>query len=261
MFNPDNSSVIHFPFMFEELVPEELRSRAMFLNPGLGEQGRRFFTPSNLVLDSKQAHNYLEWCSSFGRQFRKPSDMACLGARGPENFYSETTMSIRWQLSTYDDQADDDSDARGLLKAQQLLLLEYFLEEKLVDLKTIDQQLGASWKDFDQCVGVEHAGESFFQADRASLARKVDFARWPRLLWAFAQFVPEDSFLLVANPELAQEMMEAGLVLEKLVDDFHQAGRDHSPRSHLARLNPGGRDQYLKMIQQPMQFIIMETSG
>ncbi|WP_028574503.1 hypothetical protein [Desulfonatronovibrio hydrogenovorans] len=206
-----DSLIIHFPFMHEDFVSEQLRSLALFLNPGLVEDTPNAFRPERLVLSPKEANFFLNQSIQFGEQFKKPSDMAYLGVKNNDDFYSDTSLALRWQISTYDQDKNHTQPSQELLQAQQMLILEYVFEERVADLRLLDRDLGETWKKFDQDLGIEREDGDFAYIDRDPVSGLSTSADWKKLLWAFAMLLPRSVFLLVHDPETASELEEAGL--------------------------------------------------
>jgi hypothetical protein len=213
--NKNNALIIHFPIMLEALVPEYLRPLARLLNPGLHEQSENRFTPDNLVLDSAGVKTFLSQSVQFGEQFKKPTDMAYLGASGIDDFYSDTSLSLRWQITTYDQEKNEHGPRGDYLKAQQLLILEYVFEEKMAELDSISTDIGTTWKELDSSLGIDRDDEEIIALDRDSDFRISAAINWERLLWAFSLFLPQNAFLLLYDQQIADELEETGVVWEK----------------------------------------------
>jgi len=213
--NKNNDLIIHFPIMLEALVPEYLRPLARLLNPGLHEQSENRFSPDNLVLDSAGVKSFLSQSVQFGEQFKKPSDMAYLGASGIDDFYSDTSLSLRWQITTYDQKKKEHDPGSDYLKAQQLLILEYVFEEKMAELNSISTDIGSTWKELDSSLGIDRDDEEIIALDRDSDFSISASINWKRLLWAFSLFLPQNAFLLLYDRQIADELEETGVVWVK----------------------------------------------
>ncbi len=212
MQNPWN--IIHFPFMHPEFVPSDVRKLAWFLNPGL-EAGSEFcYTPEALVLDPKQAKSFLEYSQQFGEQFSRPSEIAYFGAQQMEDFYSHTALAIRSELSHYDQQDLEKEDTQDYLQAQQLLLLDFSLEERIIELQGIDEELQQHWSQFDKDLGIDEEEERFWAPDREAIISRLEFAHMSKLLWAFGLYLPREGCLLVHEDEVCSELEELGVTWE-----------------------------------------------
>ncbi|MFN2268617.1 MAG: hypothetical protein ABR542_04790, partial [Desulfonatronovibrio sp.] len=165
----NNFLLVHFPLLYKDLVPESIQPLALFLNPGLYEPSPGTFSPQSLVLSTRDAQSFLSQCVQFGDQFKKPSDMAYLGVKKADDFYSDTSLSLRWQISTYGQQNEQSDKNHDYIRAQQLLLLEYVLEERIFELNKMNASLSSTWKDFDSSLGIDREDETFSVLDREFL--------------------------------------------------------------------------------------------
>ncbi len=205
--------IIHFPFMHKEFVDEKIRSLALFLNPGLAFDDQSF-NPEHLALDQKLSKTFLEQSMQFGRQFKKPSDMALAGVQ-KEDFYSGSMQSIQHELSTYGSNKEAENQNQRYLQAQQFLLLEYALEERIIELQGIDENLRSTWSDFDKSLGLDEDEEKFLNLDRETSLFKLNTHNWPALLWAFTLFLPENGLLMVSHDLIFPELEEWGVEKHK----------------------------------------------
>ncbi|WP_457572136.1 hypothetical protein [Desulfovulcanus sp.] len=208
--------LIHFPYMHKKFVFEPLQDRALFLNPGLDIKDKdNYFLPKNLILTQREAKAYVNECLKFGEQFKKASDMAYFGLKGFEDFYTDTTLSIKSELTGSGENKKDER-FYEIKKAQMLLLLGYALEERIIDLVQIDEKLKESWQKFEQVLGVEKDDEDIlakitFSTPIVSQVNK----EWEKLLYPFALFLPENGKLMVADREVQEGLAEMGVKWEK----------------------------------------------
>jgi len=257
LVNKDNVLIIHFPIMLDDLLPESFRPLALFLNPGLHDQTEKSFCPDNLVLDQAKAKTFLTQSIQFGEQFRKPADMAYLGALRSNDFYSDTSLSLGWQISTYG-QDNSEIDARGeYLKAQQLLILEYIFEERTAELGPISTSLGSAWMELDSTLGIERGDEEFIALDRDYDFSVNTSANWKKLLCAFALFLPEDSFLLIHDRQIAEELEEAGVVWKKSGSEKYWSKFPFEGEILKGTLKSGQKKTYLGRIKQDLDFLLV----
>ena len=251
----DKNLIIHFPVMIDHLLPPSIRPLALFLNPGPNEKDENCYTPQNLVLDSAGARSFIAQSLEFGEQFKKPTDMAYLGAAQTKDFYSDTSMAIRWQITTYGGKNNARSDKEDYLKAQQLLILEYVYEEKLAELDSLNAGLGTAWQELDASLGIEVDDEKFMDLERESLSLMSTSANWKKLLWAFVLLAPEQARLLVHEGQIADELEEAGVVWRASDPAFYP---DHFPQEikiFQGTLKQGRRSSYLGRINQDVEFL------
>jgi len=211
---PGSNRIIHFPFMHKEFVAPEIHSLGIFLDPGLNIQDSSYFQPERLILDPRQSRTFLEQCMQFGEQFKKPSDMAVLGVQKMEDFYSGTTQSIQFELSTYGRGEEEHQDTK-YLQAQKLLLLDYALEERILELQRINEDISLSWSRLNKALGTDEEEQKFWTVDREAVASRLDVISWPKLLWAFVLFASWDVFLLIHDDFVCQELEEWGAVWQE----------------------------------------------
>ena len=213
---PAKPKIIHFPYMHEELVLTGFRPMGLFLNPGIRDPLDSFFTPQDLVLDKARSSYFLEQCRQFGEQFKKTSDMTHLGMAQMEDFYTGSTQSIQYELSTYgkSDEAKQDH-KEDLLQAQQYLLLNFALEERLLELGRIDADLGRAWSSFDESLGIDDDEERFQNMARQSISPEISIQHWQKLLQAYTPFLPPEGVLLLHEESVSQELQEYGLAWER----------------------------------------------
>lgn len=207
--------IIHFPCMHEELILSELRPLGFFLNPGIMDPRDTLFTPEDLVLNKGQSRYFLDQCRQFGGQFKKASDIIHLGMSQMEDFYTGRTQSIQYELSTYGKRDEANEDHKDLLQAQQYLLLNFALEERLLELTRIDADLSRSWSSLDQSLGIDDEDERFQDMARQSISPDISTVHWQQLLKAYTAFLPQEGFLLVHEESVNRELEEYGITWER----------------------------------------------
>ena len=218
--------LIHFPYMHKELVCSCLLDKALFFNPGLDIQDSEgYFLPSNLILNPREARNYLNECLRFGEQFKKPSDMAYFGLKGFEDFYSDTGLAIKSELLGFKEEKKEDEHFLELKKAQMHLLLRYAFEERIIELNQIDEKLKRSWQKFEEVLGVEKDDENLlaqatFQAHSMCSTGSTPIAEgddqgWEKLLHPFGLFLPENAKIMVVEQKIKDGLAEMNLPIQK----------------------------------------------
>ncbi len=256
--NKDNTVIIHFPIMLMDLLPESFRPLALFLNPGLYEQTENSFNPGKLILDPAGAKNFLSQSIQFGEQFRKPADMAYLGALKTNDFYSDTSLSLRWQISTYGQDNHEQEVANDYLKAQQLLILECIYEERMAELDSISLNLGTVWEELDSTLGIDREDGQFTTLDRESNFTMNTSANWKKLLWAFALFLPQASYLLLRDHQIADELEEAGVVWKESSPEQYWNEFPFEGKILKGTLKKGPKKTYLGSVKQDVNFLFVK---
>lgn len=256
----NNFLLVHFPLLFKELVPESIQPLALFLNPGLYEPSQDTFRPQDLVFSTKDAQIFLSQCVQFGDQFKKPSDMAYLGVKKADDFYSDTSLSLRWQISTYGQQDKQSDKDQEYVRAQKLLLLEYVLEERVFELDKMNSSLGAAWQAFDSSLGIDREDETFSALDREFLNMSANATDWKKLLWAFSLLLPLESRLLVFQEQTCLELEEAGVHWQSIPTERQPLDFDAGMVLSEGFLDPGLKDPYLSRIQNKVNFLRISSS-
>lgn len=255
----DNLLIVHFPAMVTDLLPPLLRRLALFFNPGLHEPVQGSFHPDNLVLDHGQAASFLSQSIQFGEQFKKPSDMKYFGAGTLHDFYSETSLSLGWEIATYGRKEKRSQDQ--FLQAQQLLILEHAYEEKLAELRSLNTSLDSAWTELDASLGIERGDEEFAALDRDPVLTMDTAANWRKLLWAFALFLPGDSLMLITEPRIADELEEAGVAWENADADYYWADALFEGQVQRGVLKTGNQNTYLGKINRDIHFLRVNRFG
>ena len=232
-----------------------------FFDPGLAaEPFEGGFRPDGLPLDPKTATALINDCINFGQQFKDPAEMAWFGAQTADDFYEGSSMSIQAQLTRQfsdiqgAEEEREQNEARS--KAQFILLLAWFLEERMMEVAGLEQGVKDSWKSMDQTLGVEDddrldgrvvtLGTAESHTGGASDGQAVPFP-WKRVAEALPGFIPADSILVCADPEIIAAWEERDIA-------FHRraGGHDDGHPSRLAvRLPPPGARGHAPGAQGP----------
>ncbi len=209
--------LLSFPYMHPELA-ESTVSGLKFFDPGMAaEAGENAFRPESLPMDTNMANALINDCINFGEQFKDPSEMAYFGAVTADDFYEGSSMSIRSQLARQFDDGQGSKQEReskeAASRAQFILLLAWFFEEKMMELNSIETGVKDTWKSMDESLGVD-------DEDRLN-ERVVDLSNaeshtggksdgqsirlpWQRILEALPAFIPEDTILICSNDEILE---------------------------------------------------------
>ncbi|QJB57852.1 hypothetical protein [Pseudodesulfovibrio sp. zrk46] len=207
---------LSFPYMHSELVSAEVAGDVLFFDPGLNEDsGENMFRPEGLPLDAKTARALINDCINFGEQFKDPSEMAYFGAVTSDDFYEGSSMSIQAQLTRQFDDGMGGKEERekkeAAARAQFVLLLAWFFEEKMIELRSIEQGVKDSWKSMDKTLGVDD-GDRIDErvldlGNRESHTGGVSDEQfvplpWKRIIEALPAFIPAGAVLLCAEEDI-----------------------------------------------------------
>ena len=217
--------LLSFPYMHPELWSGDDLEGLTFFDPGLTDQpDAHAFRPEGLPLDPAMARSLINDCINFGEQFKDPGEMAYFGAVTADDYYEGSSMSIQAQLSRqFDDgrggkQEREEREARS--KAQFILLLAWSFEERIIELAGLEEGVKHSWDAMDETIGVDEddslgaretaLGETIAHTGGASDGQEVQLP-WQRVVEALPAFIPEDTVLVCADPEIFEVWEEFGI--------------------------------------------------
>jgi hypothetical protein len=206
---------IYFPALHRELAQPDVPRDVLFIDPGIvrAEAGESHWRPSWLPLNGEESERFLRECSEFGQRFRDPAELEALAARGPEDFFSGTSMSIRHQLRRRMEQAGDrgqEEEFETRLQAQMFLLLAWFAEEKVLEMQELERGLQAQWSALQEAMG-EGADRATPTSPLFSGGSGTGLVSWRRLVPWFLLLLPPGTSLYVQETEIVQEWMEFGV--------------------------------------------------
>lgn len=208
--------LLSFPYMHHELTRIESVSGLCFFDPGLQvEPVENGFRPAELPLDPKSAAALIRDCINFGEQFKDPAEMAYFGAQTSDDFYEGSSMSIQAQLTRQFDDGQGNKQERekreAASKAQFVLLLACFFEERMMELAGLEKGIKNTWKSMDTTLGVD-------DEDRIN-ERVVDLSSaeshtggvsdgqsiplpWGRIIEALPAFVDAETILVCGDHDI-----------------------------------------------------------
>jgi len=217
--------LLSFPNLHPELWAARPLDGLRFFDPGLTEKAvEGGYRPGDLPLDAKAATALINDCINFGEQFKDPSEMAYFGAHTADDFYEGSPNSIRAQLERQfaDGQGGKEERERqeARSKAQFILLLAWFLEERLMELDNLEKGVRNSWKAMDRTIGVDDddrldervvgLGSAQSHTGGVSDGQSIPLP-WKRVIEALPAFIPEDSVLVCADNDIIEAWEEQGI--------------------------------------------------
>lgn len=217
--------LLSFPYLHPELCPDNGLKDLKFFDPGLtAEPVRNGFRPDDLPLDPRSAAALINDCINFGQQFKDPSEMAWFGAQTADDFYEGSSMSIQAQLArSFDDGTGGKAEREmreARSKAQFVLLLAWFFEERMMELAGLEKGVKNAWEGMDKTLGVDEddrldgrvvtLGTAESHTGGASDRQAVPLP-WKRVIEALPGFIPEDTVLVCADPEVIAAWEEQGI--------------------------------------------------
>lgn len=210
------TGVIYFPVMHSELVSGEVPEAVRFLDPGLlRDVPEGFWRPDNLPISPAAAKRYVAESLRFGEQFRDPEELKYFSAAKINDFYSDSSMAIRSDLARRN-RPTPSKPAASLYNAQEVLLLGWTLEERLLEMQQLEAQLNSSQSTFASILGLDAEDDLQEQSVlkenlRGSFdpSRELERAK-ERLLESFCTFLPEQWWLFSRDADFAKILEEAG---------------------------------------------------
>lgn len=237
--------LLSFPYMHPELIPAELMERVSFFDPGMTDASdETSFRPATLPMDPKTASALIADCINFGEQFKDPSEMAYFGVMSTDDFYEGSSMSIKAQLTQRfnDGQGFKEERVRkeGIAKAQFILLLAWFFEEKMIELASIEKGVKDTWKSMDTRLGMDDEDRIEGRVLELSTAeshtggvsdgQSIPYP-WKRIIEALPAFIPTETVLVCADKEILS-------IWDDLEIEFAQPERDDLPIGALVATLP-----------------------
>jgi hypothetical protein len=148
----------------------------------------------------------------FGERFPHASDMQAYHAAGLENFFTDTTMDIRSQLTGTAPVREESADAKR--QAQILLAMALFREEQFVSMREQEGRFEAARNGFAEVLGIddEESFADFGVPDDAVFPRASVELPWKPILPFLLCFLPPGTRLYVSDPDVVREF--AALDLE-----------------------------------------------
>lgn len=219
--------LLNFPALHLELAGPgglPLPAGLCCLGSGLAPVEGTRVLPADLPLDPVRARKWLAEALAYGQQFVSPGDMAALALGAQEEFPVEGSAAIRAQLLARERPEDPAAEAAAVLlearaRAQALLLLADYAEERALEIAGLDQGISRSLAEFTESLGLEHGDGDELAAPDAGLTGRgsvyEEYALpWRAVLEAFWTLAPEDAALFTADPAVAASWVEEGQSLE-----------------------------------------------
>jgi hypothetical protein len=206
----------------ETLLPDPAPG-ILLLDPGLADEAEGgTFVPENLPLNPKAARSWLSGAVGFAGNFKRPGDLSSMSAAPAEDFYRDTSYSIRGELLGYEDGKQEGGAPDPAMAAQASLLLAHHAERELLQAMSTGKGLEDAWDRFRGSLGL--TDEDNEEAGRAGLSASqpvgLDFGLesvlpWRPVMEAFFVLAPADAVLFVDRPDIIAEWREAGFEIRR----------------------------------------------
>ncbi len=227
-----------FPFMHPELLSEAVRTALpdslRFLDPGIGDpRSAAHLLPEAAPFDRRMARALLADTLRYGESVANPRDLLARSlVQQAQSLAGEGSGLVQREVERSLSGAPDltaagcgsgeaDPLQAALRQGQMLLLLAWNLEERMLELRSIDAGLRDSWAQLGASVAQGDA-EADDEADHEALAfgqqlsgmRPLEATQlavpWRTLLEPFLLLVP-GATLCAALPEIAAMLADAGV--------------------------------------------------
>lgn len=205
--------IVHFPWLHPKLGREPLPAGTVFFDPGLAVDGEgpRWRSP-DLPCDNREVRGLLHEYLEFAGRFPRSSDMRAYQAAGLENFYTDTTMDIRSQLTGGAAPAEPAAaDLRR--RAQILLAMTLFREDQYVGIHEQEGRFESARDGLRQILGGDDE-ESFAAldvSDASLFPRAAVDLPWREVLVSMLPFLPAGAVLFVSDSDVLRELLALGL--------------------------------------------------
>ncbi len=210
--------VVHFPWLHPKLGQAPLPDGVVFFDPGVDMRtDLPRWRPADLPCQPGEVRALLRSYLEFGERFPRTSDMKTYQAAGLDNFFTDTTMDIKSQLTG--GAGPEAVDVRR--QAQLVLALALYGEEQFVAMHEQEGRFDAAREGFAKVLGLDDEEEfaDMGVPDEALFPRACADLPWKGLLPHLLHFLPRDARLFVSDEDVVREL--ASLDLE-----FSPCGQD-----------------------------------
>jgi hypothetical protein len=212
--------VVHFPWLHPKLGQGPLPDGVVFFDPGVDmATDRPRWRSAELPCPPAEVRSMLRSYMEFGERFPRSSDMQAYQAAGLDNFYTDTTMDIKSQLTGMDAPKEPSpSDMRR--QAQLLLAMALYREEQFVAIGEQEGRFEAARDGFAAVLGLDDE-ESFTQpgvSDEALFPRACVELPWKNLLPSLLLFLPLGTRLFISDEDVVRELVSMDLEFSPCAD-------------------------------------------
>ena len=213
--------VVHFPWLHPKLGQGPLPENVVFFDPGveLDTKAPRWRS-ADLPFSPAEVRGMIRSYMEFGERFGRATDMQAYQAAGIDNFYTDTTMDIKSQLTGMDSAKEPDpADKRR--QAQLVLAMALYREEQFIAMSEQEGRFGAAQEGFAQVLGLDDE-ESFAQFDvlgEQLFPRAGVELPWKILLPSLILFLPVGARLFVSDEDILRELRALDLNFSPCADE------------------------------------------
>lgn len=192
-------------------LPHDLPPETLFCDPGAHAQPQpRTWRPDGLPMPPDVARAFLRESRRFAQEHGKGKASLATASLVREDFYAQTALAIRAKLTAANESRGGDDFS---LRAQQVLLLAWQLEQENLELRSMHRHVQADMAALAQTLGDDDADmdENRTFAHEPLLQEPTSSPPWQRIVQALMFFTPPRIVLTTFNIEVAAAMEEAGL--------------------------------------------------
>lgn len=204
--------VLVVPWLHPEMEPTALPAAVRFFDPGIGParlsgSASDGWHPPDAPLSEAMAAAFLRESAVFARE--RGGSRGSLGANAlaGNDFYAGSALSIQAELTGGAPRRDDPA-----VRSQQLLLLAWQVEKQTLEIRRLEQQVQAGWRELDETLGVDEADEiRALVGGRLTAAPEAGEVAlpWRPVLEAMLFFVPPGALLVTSHREIIANLAEA----------------------------------------------------
>lgn len=163
--------------------------------------------PDNLPLNADLVRAFLRESARFALEHGRSGWKLTASALTREDFYAQTSLAIRAQLTAPADPQQSASDQA--IKSQQILLLASQLEQQAQEIQTVQQSIRSGWDDLARTMGVDETDElPFLDGEREFLEDEGQALLWRLILEALLFFAPPEAMLATCSEEVLEALGE-----------------------------------------------------
>jgi len=201
---------VYFPWLHPELENQPLPHGVVFFDPGMAVATHAHrWKPEDLPLTDAEVRAYVQSYLEFAQRFPKSTDMQAYQAIGFHDFYTDTIMDIRSQL-TGEPQHTKPTQDDLRRQAQLLLALALEREKQITGMDEQKTRFEDAQARFAQVLGLEDALGDADIVTKTIHSHLGSAWPWQDLLRSFLYLLPQDMPLFVTD----QDVIEAFLALD-----------------------------------------------
>jgi len=232
--------LLFMPFLHKELCPATLPSSLLHLWPGLPNPQKGFYTPADFPLSPQNAAQYVEHMRDVSLAAADDTPVHSLLAAEKQARHPGILKEAQ-DIAAFAQGAETETPAayhmrEARLAAQKALLRVWLLEERHIEIQTLEQRCQTLSDDFAAMLGVEMEDEEKDALLLTQNTQRLETVAVPSVPWRFvlenaALFLPEHCTLLFADSSISLELRELALHFAKVQAKHYLSGpaSTHTP--------------------------------